>query len=113
MISHSFFLKVGPGIFHVFTSKPLNASIHINLRFLLEQNEAFFEGPGYFEINWQGLCHNSKKIGHWAVKEADKIREDVPATGIIAATLLPLRKGLTFFDLKQNSWTSDNFDAQG
>lgn len=100
MISRSFFLKVGPGIFHVFASKPLNASIHINLWFLLEQNEAFFEGPGYFEINWQGLCHNSKKIGHWAVQEADKIREDVPATGIIAAHFASPKKRLNFLWFK-------------
>lgn len=77
---------------------------------MLEQNEAFFEGPCCFEISWQGFCHNSKKIGHWAVQEADKIREDVPATGIIAATLLLLRKDLAFSDFKQNS---DDFYAQG
>lgn len=75
----------------------------MNLRFLLKQNEVPFEGPGYFEMNWQGLCHNSKKIGHWAVQEADKIREDVPAAGTVVATLLLLSRDLAFFDFQQNS----------
>jgi hypothetical protein len=77
----------------------------------LKQNEVFFEGPGYFETKCWGFCHNSKKIGHWAVQEADKFRADMPTTGIIATPIpgLLLWKGLPFFDLQHNSQTLDKY----
>lgn len=46
-----------------------------------------FEDPGYFETKWPGLYHSPKNISNWAVQQANKIRADMPATSMIAATL--------------------------
>lgn len=58
----------------------------MNLEFLLKQNH-LLEDPGYFETNWLGFCLSPKNIGNGAVQQAHKIRADMLATGMIAATL--------------------------